>query len=226
MFDTPFTQSGKSQGGLEDQWKRRTLLYTQGTFPSMLLRLLVVKSEAREYSPVDNAVSVIESRTRSLANELEAQLRGAVPRGAGDLTQGAEIILPRLQSLQRLLQGSVALQVNSGVLGVCIAFLRQVKDGEDPQAKDPSKITETQVQGLSATIRTFVFVCRKAVEVHSKAIGEDDKDFHLQMIEGLEALQVEITRFIPNLLQANHIQAQTHSQSHAQIPESEQQPSS
>lgn len=198
MFDTPFTTSGKSQGGLEDQWKRRTLLYTQGTFPSMLLRLQVLKSESREYSPVDNAVSVIESRTRALANELESQVRGAIPRSS-DLSIG-DFQLPRLQSLQRLIQGSVALQVNSGVLGVCIAFLKEVEGGLNPEAKDPSKITEIQVEGLAGAIKAFVFVCQKALLVHSRAIGEEDKDFHLQMIEGLEALQVELTRFIPDLM--------------------------
>ncbi|KAL0448232.1 UNVERIFIED_CONTAM: Guanine nucleotide exchange factor SPIKE 1, partial [Sesamum latifolium] len=30
LFDTPFTKNGKTQGGLEDQWKRRTVLQTEG----------------------------------------------------------------------------------------------------------------------------------------------------------------------------------------------------
>jgi len=99
LFDTPFTNNGKTQGGLEDQWKRRTVLQTEGSFPALVNRLLVIKSESLEFSPVENAIGMIETRTAALRNELEE------PRSSdGDQ-------LPRLQSLQRILQGSVAVQV-------------------------------------------------------------------------------------------------------------------
>ncbi|XP_020585015.1 guanine nucleotide exchange factor SPIKE 1, partial [Phalaenopsis equestris] len=109
LFDTPFTKNGKSQGGLEDQWKRRTVLQTVGSFPALVRRLVVIKSESLEFSPVENAIGMIETRTAALRNELEE------PRSS----EGDQ--LPRLQSLQRILQGSVAVQVNSGVLSVCTA---------------------------------------------------------------------------------------------------------
>ncbi|KAK9937405.1 hypothetical protein M0R45_014199 [Rubus argutus] len=111
LFDTPFTKNGKTQGGLEDQWKRRTVLQTEGSFPALVNRLVVTKSESLEFSPVENAIGMIETRTAALRNELEE------PRSS----EGDQ--LPRLQSLQRILQGSVAVQVNSGVLSVCTAFL-------------------------------------------------------------------------------------------------------
>lgn len=101
LFDTPFTKNGKTQGGLEDQWKRRTVLQTQGSFPALVNRLLVVKSESLEFSPVENAIGMIETRTAALRNELEE------PRSS-ESDQ-----LPRLQSLQRILQGSVAVQVTT-----------------------------------------------------------------------------------------------------------------
>jgi hypothetical protein len=99
LFDTPFTKNGKTQGGLEDQWKRRTVLQTEGSFPALVNRLLVTKSESLEFSPVENAIGMIETRTAALRNELEE------PRSS----EGDQ--LPRLQSLQRILQGSVAVQV-------------------------------------------------------------------------------------------------------------------
>lgn len=99
LFDTPFTKNGKTQGGLEDQWKRRTVLQTEGSFPALVNRLLVIKSESLEFSPVENAIGMIETRTAALRNELEE------PRSS----EGDQ--LPRLQSLQRILQGSVAVQV-------------------------------------------------------------------------------------------------------------------
>ncbi|RXH98573.1 hypothetical protein DVH24_010898 [Malus domestica] len=99
LFDTPFTKNGKTQGGLEDQWKRRTVLQTEGSFPALVNRLLVTKSESLEFSPVENAIGMIETRTAALRNELEE------PRSS----EGDQ--LPRLQSLQRILQGSVAVQL-------------------------------------------------------------------------------------------------------------------
>jgi hypothetical protein len=104
LFDTPFTKNGKAHGGLEDQWKRRTVLQTLCSFPALVNRLLVIKSESLEFSPVENAIGMIETRTTALRNELEE------PRSS----EGDQ--LPRLQSLQRILQGSVAVQVRLNLL--------------------------------------------------------------------------------------------------------------
>lgn len=99
LFDTPFTKNGRTQGGLEAQWKRRTVLQSEGPFPALVNRLLVIKSESREFSPIENAIGMIEARTLALVGELEEHER----------TDGDQA--PRLQSLQRILQGSVAVQV-------------------------------------------------------------------------------------------------------------------
>lgn len=104
LFDTPFTKNGRSQGGLEDQWKRRSVLWTEGPFPALVNRLLVVKSESREFSPIENAIGMIETRTAALAGELDDHR----------LNEGDQ--LPRLQGLQRILQGSVAVQVRTFLL--------------------------------------------------------------------------------------------------------------
>jgi hypothetical protein len=100
LFDTPFTKNGRTQGGLEAQWKRRTVLQTEGPFPALVNRLLVIKSDSREFSPIENAIGMIEARTKALLGELEEH-----DRMDGDQA-------PRLQSLQRILQGSVAVQVH------------------------------------------------------------------------------------------------------------------
>jgi hypothetical protein len=100
LYDTPFTKNGKTQGGLEDQWKRRTVVQSEGPFPALVNRLLVVKSESREFSPIENAIGMIETRTAALLGELDE------PRSP----EGDQ--LPRLQSLQRILQGSVAVQAS------------------------------------------------------------------------------------------------------------------
>lgn len=112
LFDTPFTKNGKTQGGLEDQWKRRSVLKTEGSFPALVNRLLVIRSESLEFSPVENAIGMIETRTAALRNELEE------PRSS----EGDQ--LPRLQSLQRILQGSVAVQVSyCDLVNLCLSTI-------------------------------------------------------------------------------------------------------
>ncbi|KAL4203111.1 hypothetical protein AMTRI_Chr01g102360 [Amborella trichopoda] len=179
LFDTPFTKNGKTQGGLEDQWKRRTVLQTEGSFPALVNRLLVVKSESLEFSPVENAIGMIETRTAALRGELEE------PRSSdGDQ-------LPRLQSLQRILQGSVAVQVNSGVLGVCTAFL---------SGEPATRLRSQELQQLIAALLEFMAVCKRAIRVHSRLIGDEDQDFHTQLVNGFQSLTAELSHYIPAIL--------------------------
>lgn len=179
LFDTPFTKNGKTQGGLEDQWKRRTVLQTEGSFPALVNRLLVVKSESLEFSPVENAIGMIETRTGALRNELEE------PRSS----EGDQ--LPRLQSLQRILQGSVAVQVNSGVLSVCTAFL---------SGEPATRLRSQELQQLIAALLEFMAVCKRAIRVHFRLIGEEDQDFHTQLVNGFQSLTAELSHYIPAIL--------------------------
>ncbi|KAL5730695.1 MAP kinase Spk1 [Ranunculus cassubicifolius] len=179
LFDTPFTKNGKTQGGLEDQWKRRSVLQTEGSFPALVNRLLVIKSESLEFSPVENAIGMIETRTSALRNELEE------PRSSdGDQ-------LPRLQSLQRILQGSVAVQVNSGVLSVCTAFL---------SGEPATRLRSQELQQLIAALLEFMAVCKRAIRVHFRLIGEEDQDFHTQLVNGFQSLTAELSHYIPAIL--------------------------
>ncbi|XP_021714827.1 guanine nucleotide exchange factor SPIKE 1-like isoform X2 [Chenopodium quinoa] len=179
LFDTPFTKNGKTQAGLEDQWKRRTVLQTEGSFPALVNRLLVIKSESMEFSPVENAIGMIETRTAALRNELEE------PRSS----EGDQ--LPRLQSLQRILQGSVAVQVNSGVLSVCTAFL---------SGEPATRLRSQELQQLIAALLEFMAVCKRAIRVHFRLIGEEDQEFHTQLVNGFQSLTAELSHYIPAIL--------------------------
>ncbi|CAI5481012.1 unnamed protein product [Closterium sp. Yama58-4] len=222
FFDTPFTPNGKQHGRMEDQWKRRTLVYTQSTLPSLISRQPVVRSEVREYSPLQCAVEIIENRSHALEMEMASQLGagggagggmggaggGRVPQDpaavtaliAAAATASGSLRLPRIQTLQRLLQGSVALQVNSGVLGVCMAFYEANPHGLEPRPKDPLKLqSPSGVETLTDAIVRFVVVCKRAVAVHGRAVTEVDRDFQEQLERSMEELEREISPFIPVL---------------------------
>jgi hypothetical protein len=142
-------------------------------------RLLVTKSESLEFSPVENAIGMIETRTAALRNELEE------PRSS----EGDQ--LPRLQSLQRILQGSVAVQVNSGVLSVCTAFL---------SGEPATRLRSQELQQLIAALLEFMAVCKRAIRVHFRLIGEEDQEFHTQLVNGFQSLTAELSHYIPAIL--------------------------
>ncbi|KAK6936966.1 DOCKER, Lobe C [Dillenia turbinata] len=116
---------------------------------------------------------MIETRTAALRNELEE------PRSS----EGDQ--LPRLKSLQRILQGSVAVQVimlihsycskchfllvNNGVLSVCTAFL---------SGEPPTRLRSEELQQPIAALLEFMAICKRAIRVHFRPIGEEDQDFH------------------------------------------------
>ncbi|KAG6780108.1 hypothetical protein POTOM_016520 [Populus tomentosa] len=125
--------------------------------------------------------------------------------------------LPRLQSLQRVLQGSVAVQVNSGVLSVCTAFL-----SSEPAAR----LSSQELQQLIAALLEFMVVCKykesnhsptnhsvnsithntqrskRAIRVHFRLIGEEGQDFHTQLVNGFQSLTAELSHYIPAILAA------------------------
>ncbi|KAF3438782.1 hypothetical protein FNV43_RR21547 [Rhamnella rubrinervis] len=132
LFDTPFTKNGKSHGGLEDQWKRRTVLQTGGSFAALF---------------------------------------------------------NGLRSLMRNLQGSVAVQLisqfspdNSGVLSFCTAFL---------SGEPATRLRVHELQQLIAVLFEFMAVCKHAIRVHFRLIGEEDQEFHTQLVKGFQSLTAE-----------------------------------
>ncbi|KAF3437418.1 hypothetical protein FNV43_RR20171 [Rhamnella rubrinervis] len=132
LFDTLFTKNGKSHGGLEDQWKRRTVLQTGGSFVALF---------------------------------------------------------NGLRSLMRNLQGSVAVQLisqfspdNSGVLSFCTAFL---------SGEPATRLRVHELQQLIAVLFEFMAVCKHAIRVHFRLIGEEDQEFHTQLVKGFQSLTAE-----------------------------------
>eukprot|EP00850_Spirogloea_muscicola_P015234 SM000115S23913 [mRNA] locus=s115:228492:237452:+ [translate_table: standard] len=186
-FETPFTKDGKSQGGLENQWKRRTVLRTESSFPCLVNRLRVTSYQLQEFTPVQGAVSMISSRTVALRAELDVQEIAPLPE--------------RVQALQRLLQGSVAVQVNSGVMGVCRAFLIPT-DGSNSVARS-SRTSSGELHELVDSILVFTATCKMALAVHANLMGMDDQTFHDELVHGFETLTIQMSHFIPELRKAS-----------------------
>lgn len=82
-------------------------------------------------------------------------------------------------------------QVNSGVLGVCTAFL---------SGEPTTRLRSQELQQLIAALLEFMAVCKKAIRVHAQLIGEEDQDFHSQLVIGFQSLTAELSHYIPAIL--------------------------
>uniref|UniRef100_A0A8C3G170 Dedicator of cytokinesis 9b n=1 Tax=Cyclopterus lumpus TaxID=8103 RepID=A0A8C3G170_CYCLU len=94
VFETPFTVSGKKQGGVEEQCKRRTVLTTTHCFPYVKKRIAVMYQHQTDLSPIEVAIDEMSAKVGELRL----------------LCSAAEVDMIRLQLK---LQGSISVQVRN-----------------------------------------------------------------------------------------------------------------
>ncbi|XP_038110959.1 dedicator of cytokinesis protein 9 isoform X3 [Culex quinquefasciatus] len=159
MFETPFTPNGGARGSVEEQWKRRTVLTTQYSFPYVLKRIPVKDRQSFELSPIDVAIDEMQAKM----GELEEVVLGPIDA----------------KKLQLRLQGCVAVTVNAGPLAYASAFL-------DP--KNGSKYPADKVEDLKDVFRDFVRICYTALQINANVICSDQREYHNALHENYEAL--------------------------------------
>ncbi|KAJ8003348.1 hypothetical protein DPEC_G00147390 [Dallia pectoralis] len=165
VFETPFTMSGKKQGGVEEQCKRRTILTTTHCFPFVKKRIAIMYQHHADLSPIEVAIDEM--------TEKEAELRMLCS------TRGVDMI-----RLQLKLQGSISVQVNAGPLAYARAFL------EDSSVK---KYPDNKVKQLKEVFRQFVDTCGLALGVNQRLIKEDQQEYHDEMKASYRDLTRELS---------------------------------
>lgn len=70
IYETPFTKSGKSQGSLEEQYKRKTVVTLNCPFPWVLTRTLIQKKEDTILTPIENAMEIIDQSIQRLKDAI------------------------------------------------------------------------------------------------------------------------------------------------------------
>ncbi|CAG7817944.1 unnamed protein product [Allacma fusca] len=114
-YDTPFAVKSQdrisidNKAAVNQQWKRRTTITTEYSFPAVVNRLRVIESEEQDLSPIVVAIDDMQRRVAELRSELHSQ---------------------DIKRIQLRLQGSVSVQVNQGPLAYARAFLE--KENEYP----------------------------------------------------------------------------------------------
>ncbi|XP_075905426.1 dedicator of cytokinesis protein 9 isoform X2 [Nelusetta ayraudi] len=168
VFETPFTQSGKKQGGVEEQCKRRTVLTTTHCFPYVKKRIAVMYQHQTDLSPIEVAIDEMSAKV--------AELRL--------LCAASEVDMIRLQLK---LQGSISVQVNAGPLAYARAFL------DDSSAK---KFPDNKVKQLKEVFRQFVDACGQGLGVNERLIKEDQQEYHDEMKANYRDLTRELSNIM------------------------------
>eukprot|EP01107_Rhizomastix_libera_P002982 TRINITY_DN151_c5_g1_i1.p1 TRINITY_DN151_c5_g1~~TRINITY_DN151_c5_g1_i1.p1 ORF type:complete len:2596 (-),score=646.01 TRINITY_DN151_c5_g1_i1:943-7860(-) len=140
---------------IREQWKRKVIYTTPEHFPTWVARQKVIKTEIVEMSPIEVSTELIRKRTEEMDDERERVL--LVGHGPAS----------NLNNLQRILQGSVRLQVNGGVIEICDAFF-----------KKDANITHnaSHVESLRMALDDFFYTCKKCAEVNSQLADSDQKE--------------------------------------------------
>ncbi|XP_061154329.1 dedicator of cytokinesis protein 9-like isoform X2 [Syngnathus typhle] len=168
VFETPFTVSGKKQGGVEEQCKRRTILTTTHCFPYVKKRIAVMYQHQSDLSPIEVAIDEMSAKV--------AELRLVCSASDVDMIR-----------LQLKLQGSVCVQVNAGPLAYARAFL------DDTSAK---KYPDNKVKQLKEVFRHFAEACGQALDINERLIKEDQQEYHDEMKANYRDLTRELSNIM------------------------------
>ncbi|XP_035030000.1 dedicator of cytokinesis protein 9 isoform X7 [Hippoglossus stenolepis] len=165
VFEMPFTISGKKQGGVEEQCKRRTILTTTHCFPYVKKRIAVMYQHHTDLSPIEVAIDEMSKKVAEIQQ----------------LCSSSEVDMIRLQLK---LQGSISVQVNAGPLAYARAFL------DDASAK---KNPDNKVKQLKEVFRHFVEACGHGLGINERLIKEDQQEYHDEMKANYRDLARELS---------------------------------
>uniref|UniRef100_A0A665XCN8 Dedicator of cytokinesis 9 n=1 Tax=Echeneis naucrates TaxID=173247 RepID=A0A665XCN8_ECHNA len=165
VFEMPFTISGKKQGGVEEQCKRRTILTTTHCFPYVKKRIAVMYQHHTDLSPIEVAIDEMSKKVAEIKQ----------------LCSSSEVDMIRLQLK---LQGSISVQVNAGPLAYARAFL------DDAGAK---KYPDNKVKQLKEVFRHFVEACGHGLGINERLIKEDQQEYHDEMKANYRDLARELS---------------------------------
>ncbi|KAI6078716.1 Dedicator of cytokinesis protein 9 isoform X11 [Aix galericulata] len=168
MFEMPFTQAGKRQGGVEEQCKRRTVLTAIHCFPYVKKRIPVMYQHYTDLNPIEVAIDEMSKKV--------AELR--------QLCASAEVDMIKLQLK---LQGSVSVQVNAGPLAYARAFL------DDTNTK---RYPDNKVKLLKEVFRQFVEACGHALGINERLIKEDQLEYQEEMKANYREMAKELSEIM------------------------------
>ncbi|XP_043927228.1 dedicator of cytokinesis protein 9 isoform X3 [Protopterus annectens] len=168
VFEMPFTVSGKKQGGVEEQCKRRTILTTMHYFPYVKKRIPVMYQRHLDLNPIEVAIDEMSRKV--------AELKQLCSCNDVDMIK-----------LQLKLQGSVSVQVNAGPLTYARVFL------DDANVK---KYPDNKVKQLKEVFRQFVDACGQGLSINDRLIKDDQLEYQEEMKANYREMARELSEIM------------------------------
>ncbi|CAD5215071.1 unnamed protein product [Bursaphelenchus xylophilus] len=170
-YATPFTRDGKAHGELKDQFKRKTVLTTQSSFPYMKTRVRVIDREQKVLSPIEVAIEDVQKKTREL--------------NAATSTQPAD---PKM--LQMVLQGCIGTTVNQGPIQLAKTFLSDIKMNEFGKPADKLQ------HKLLLCFKDFSKKCSDALQKNETLIQSDQFDYQKELRRNYADFTTKLTQIV------------------------------
>ncbi|XP_068201997.1 dedicator of cytokinesis protein 7 isoform X2 [Palaemon carinicauda] len=154
IFSTPFTPDGRAHGELNEQYKRKTILTTNHTFPYVKTRIQVVDRMSWVLTPIEVAIEDIQKKTKELAAAIYQDP-------------------PDHKILQMVLQGCIGTTVNQGPMEIAHIFLSDLVDSRKPPTRFQNK--------LRLCFKDFSKKCHDALRKNKTLIGADMREYHREL---------------------------------------------
>ncbi|VDK44685.1 unnamed protein product [Anisakis simplex] len=156
VYATPFTKDGRPHGDLHDQYKRRTVLTTQYSFPYVKTRLRVINREQTVLTPIEVAIEDVQKKTRELAAATAQEP-------------------PDAKMLQMVLQGCIGTTVNQGPVQVANVFLTSI------MLDDRGKPIDKLQNKLRLSFKDFSKKCADALHKNKQLIQPDQHAYQNEL---------------------------------------------
>eukprot|EP00607_Mallomonas_marina_P002777 CAMPEP_0182425746 /NCGR_PEP_ID=MMETSP1167-20130531/12235_1 /TAXON_ID=2988 /ORGANISM="Mallomonas Sp, Strain CCMP3275" /LENGTH=604 /DNA_ID=CAMNT_0024606713 /DNA_START=429 /DNA_END=2243 /DNA_ORIENTATION=+ len=167
QYSVPFTKEGRTHAKeIHQQWKRTVTLCLDEPFPHSFLRQVVTSRKIRELTPIEVALEDIRDRVAVMSSELE--------RATNDRTADKN-------NLMRIVQGSVAPQVNQGASEIAKVFLTRpdstdnitpLEGVDEMRAPELTKSLKISLLDFLVLSKDLLRTCRTVLRVESLSIHD------------------------------------------------------
>lgn len=173
IWETPYTLTGKPQGELQEQYKRKTIIKVQEPFPAMMTRIPIIQKEEIVQTPIENAIEIIDV---SIDKLIAATNKNPID----------------VNALHLVLSGTLIPQVHEGIPQIVKAFLG-----------NESAFDQKYIAVLRSRLAKFLSVCMEGIRksaVHSK---DAQKPLHNQFEKGYIVLSDLIASHMKDYVDPN-----------------------
>ncbi|XP_031228246.1 dedicator of cytokinesis protein 11 [Mastomys coucha] len=203
VFEAPYTLSGKKQGCIEEQCKRRTILTTSNSFPYVKKRIPINCEQQVNLKPIDVATDEIKDKTAELHK----------------LCSSADVDMIQLQlKLQGCVsvQSSVSHHVGRGAVGLqrlhglpssppVVTSTWTLQPWRMPYLVCSEELLTFLLCIFMFIHRKFIQACSIALELNERLIKEDQIEYH----EGLKSNFRDMVKELSDIIHEQILQEDT-----------------